>query len=193
MNKSTVVGVTLAVFGLGGLAFGAWQVQQDTDPVESGPQFAEVVAVQSVTRSVETPREVCEDVVVHQQAQAPSRDPNRIAGTAAGAVVGGLLGNQVGGGSGKTLATVAGVVGGGLAGREVQGRIEANQAPQTYATTQRQCHTVMDSSEETIGYDVTWRHGEMTDVARLDHRPQGNRVLLEEGQPRWDLPLANDG
>ncbi|EWH00706.1 glycine zipper 2TM domain-containing protein [Halomonas sp. BC04] len=192
MNKSTVVGTTLAVFGLGGLAFGAWQVQQP--PVESGPQFGEIVGMERVTRSVETPREVCEDIVVSQAApQQPSRDPNRIAGTAAGAVVGGLLGNQVGGGSGKTLATVAGVVGGGLAGREVQGRIEANQAPETYTTTQRQCHTVMDSSEETVGYDVTWRHGEMTDVSRLDHRPEGNRVLLEEGRPRWDLPMASDG
>ncbi|MCC5883515.1 MAG: glycine zipper 2TM domain-containing protein [Halomonas sp.] len=190
MNKSIVIGTTLSVLGLGGLAFGAWQVQQGADPVESGPQFAEVVGIQPVTRSVETPREVCEDVVVHQQAQAPSRDPHRIAGTAAGAVVGGLLGNQVGGGSGKTLATVAGAVGGGFAGREIQGRVEANQT-HTYATTQRQCHTVMDSSEETIGFDVTWRHGEQTDVARLDHRPQGNRVLLEEGRPRWDLPLAS--
>ncbi|NIC04553.1 glycine zipper 2TM domain-containing protein [Billgrantia bachuensis] len=188
MNKSIVIGTTLSVLGLGGLGFGAWQVQQV--PSESEPQFAEVVAVQPVTRSVETPREVCEDVVVQQQTQAPSRDPHRIAGTAAGAVVGGLLGNQVGGGSGKTLATVAGAVGGGFAGREIQGRIEANQT-QTYATTQRQCHTVMDSSEETVGYDVTWRHGETTQVSRLDHQPQGNRVLLEEGQPRWDLPLAS--
>lgn len=188
MDKSIVIGTTLSVLGLGGLAFGAWQVQQESTP--SGPQFGEVVAVQPVTRSVETPREVCEDVVVQQQAQAPSRDPHRIAGAAAGAVVGGLLGNQVGGGSGKKLATVAGAVGGGLAGREVQGRIENNQT-QTYATTQRQCHTVMDTGEETIGYDVTWRYGETTDVARLEQRPQGNRVLLEEGEPRWELPLAS--
>lgn len=187
MDKSIVIGTTLSVLGLGGLGYGAWQVQQA--PRESGPQFAEVVAVQPVTQSVETPREVCQDVVVQQQATAPSRDPNRIAGTAAGAVVGGLLGNQVGGGSGKTLATVAGVVGGGFAGREIQERIEANQT-RTYTTTQRQCHTVTDTSEETVGYDVTWRYGETTDVTRLEHRPQGNRVLLEEGRPRWDLPLT---
>src|SRR5690606_13237977 len=39
-------------------------------------------------------------------------------GVVGGAVVGGLLGNQVGGGSGRTLATVAGAVGGGYAGNE---------------------------------------------------------------------------
>ncbi|MCE9664458.1 glycine zipper 2TM domain-containing protein [Halomonas sp. M5N1S17] len=192
MNKSTVVGVTLAVFGLGGLAFGAWQVQQP--PEESGPQYADIVGTERVTRSVETPREVCEDVVVSQAApQQPSRDPNRIAGTAAGAVVGGLLGNQVGGGSGKTLATVAGVVGGGLAGREVQGRIEANQAPQTYTTTQRQCHTVMDSHQETLGYDVTWRYGDVVQTSRVETSPQGDRVLIEDGRPRWESQITNEG
>ena len=43
-------------------------------------------------------------------------------GAAVGAVAGGLLGNQIGGGSGKKIATVAGVVGGGLAGHEVEKR-----------------------------------------------------------------------
>lgn len=42
------------------------------------------------------------------------------AGVVGGAVVGGLLGNQVGGGTGKTLATVGGAVAGGYVGNEVQ-------------------------------------------------------------------------
>lgn len=46
-------------------------------------------------------------------------------GAAVGAVAGGLLGNQIGGGSGKTIATVAGVVGGGLAGNEIEKRRNA--------------------------------------------------------------------
>lgn len=41
-------------------------------------------------------------------------------GVVGGAVVGGLLGNQIGGGSGRTLATVAGAVGGGYAGNEIE-------------------------------------------------------------------------
>ncbi|WP_346301837.1 glycine zipper 2TM domain-containing protein [Halomonas sp. BM-2019] len=112
MSKSIIVGSTLAVLGLGGLAFGAWQVQQQGP--EQGPAYAEIVGVEALTRSVETPREVCEEVVVQAAPQAPaqgqagSRDPHRVVGTAAGAIVGGLLGNQVGGGSGKKLATVAG-------------------------------------------------------------------------------------
>jgi outer membrane lipoprotein SlyB len=43
-------------------------------------------------------------------------------GVVGGAVVGGLLGNQVGGGTGRTLATIAGAVGGGYAGNEVEKR-----------------------------------------------------------------------
>ena len=43
-------------------------------------------------------------------------------GVVGGAVLGGILGNQVGGGTGRTLATVAGAVGGGYAGNEVEKR-----------------------------------------------------------------------
>jgi uncharacterized protein YcfJ len=36
-----------------------------------------------------------------------------------GAVVGGVLGNQVGQGSGKTVATILGALGGGYLGNEI--------------------------------------------------------------------------
>ena len=48
--------------------------------------------------------------------------PNSPVGMGLGAVVGGLLGSQVGGGTGRTLATIAGVVGGGYLGNEVARR-----------------------------------------------------------------------
>lgn len=53
---------------------------------------------------------------IRQQAQ-----PSGV-GMVAGAVLGGILGNQVGGGSGRKIATVAGAVGGGYAGNEVEKR-----------------------------------------------------------------------
>jgi len=43
-------------------------------------------------------------------------------GAILGAVAGGLLGNQVGGGTGRDIATVAGAIGGGFAGNEIQNR-----------------------------------------------------------------------
>jgi outer membrane lipoprotein SlyB len=62
-------------------------------------------------------RVVCSDVEVRRA----DSDPNRIGGTAAGAVIGGLVGRQVGGGSGRDIATVGGAVAGGVIGRNVQG------------------------------------------------------------------------
>lgn len=41
-------------------------------------------------------------------------------GAIAGGVLGALVGNQLGGGSGKSLATVAGAIGGGMAGNTVE-------------------------------------------------------------------------
>jgi outer membrane lipoprotein SlyB len=58
-----------------------------------------------------------ESVVPVQSQASPSG-----VGVVGGAVVGGLLGNQVGGGTGRTLATIAGAVGGGYAGNEVEKR-----------------------------------------------------------------------
>jgi outer membrane lipoprotein SlyB len=53
------------------------------------------------------------------QVQADSRLGGAI-GTGGGAVIGGLLGNQVGGGSGRQLATAAGVIGGAVAGSKIE-------------------------------------------------------------------------
>ncbi len=48
-------------------------------------------------------------------------------GVVAGGLVGGILGHQVGGGSGKDLATIAGAVGGGYAGNEIEKRATSTQ------------------------------------------------------------------
>lgn len=181
MSKSIIIGSTLAVLGLGGMAFGAWQVQQQPE----GPQFADITAVTPVTQTVETPRQVCESVPVTRQAQ--TRDPHSILGTAAGAVIGGVVGNQIGGGNGRKIATVAGVLGGGYAGREIQRNIESGQ---TVTTTEQRCQTVTDTQQQTVGYDVVWHHDGITRTARLDSVPEGDRVLLEEGQPQWDVVVG---
>lgn len=47
-------------------------------------------------------------------------------GAAGGAVIGGLLGNQVGDGSGRTIATAAGAIGGAVLGNQVEGRLKAS-------------------------------------------------------------------
>lgn len=49
-------------------------------------------------------------------------------GAVAGGVVGGLLGHQVGGGTGKDLATIAGVAGGAYAGHQVEKKVKKSKS-----------------------------------------------------------------
>ena len=85
-------------------------VTQPMPPVAQAPAICEICGKVEGVRTIET-------------AAKPSG-----VGVVAGAVVGGLLGNQVGGGSGKTLATVAGAVGGGYAGNEIEKRTRKGTA-----------------------------------------------------------------
>lgn len=174
MNKSMMTGViagAVAVTAIGGVA-GYRALAQ--------PDFAEVLAVEPVTETRKTPREVCSDVVVNEQ--APVKDPNRIAGTAAGAIAGGLLGSQIGGGTGRTVATVAGAAAGGYAGNQIQ---KGMQEKDTVTRTETRCKTVYDSHTETIGYDVRYRLGEEEGQVRMEQRP-GARIPVKDGQLQLD-------
>ena len=65
----------------------------------------------------------------------------------AGGVVGGLLGNQVGGGTGKKIATVAGAAGGAYAGHQAEKHLKS--------TTRYDVTVKMDDgSLRTFSYDT---------------------------------------
>jgi outer membrane lipoprotein SlyB len=49
-------------------------------------------------------------------------------GAVGGAVVGGVAGNQIGHGTGKTVATVVGAVGGGFAGNEIEKYVKSSKS-----------------------------------------------------------------
>ena len=142
---------------------------------EASVQYAKVISVDPVRKTVNNPKQVCRDEVVTHT--APPKDQHQIAGTAIGAVVGGVLGNQVGGGKGKTLATVAGAVGGGYAGKKIQ---ENRQQGQVTTTTERRCETVANPSTRIVGYDVRYQYNGVTRTVRMDHDP-GDRVQVQEG------------
>ncbi|WP_339459665.1 glycine zipper 2TM domain-containing protein [Pseudomonas sp. EA_105y_Pfl2_R69] len=170
MNKSMLVGAVLGAVGV--TAGGAVA----TYSLIGGPEYAEVLAVKPVNETIKTPRQVCEDVTVTRQ--KPVKDQHQIAGTAIGAVVGGLLGNQVGGGTGKKIATVAGAVGGGYAGNKVQ---ENMQAGDTYTTTETRCDTVTDVSKKLVGYDVKYLLDGKEGQVRMASDP-GSRIPVKDGQ-----------
>lgn len=171
MNKSMMVGI-----GLGALVVTAGSAIATYSLVDFGPKYAEVLSVEPLKETISTPREVCKDVVVNHR--APVKDEHQIAGTVIGALAGGLLGNQVGGGSGKKIATVAGAAAGGYAGNKVQ---ENMQASDTYSTTETRCTTKTDKSERVVGYDVEYRLGEELGRVRMDHEP-GPRIPVKDGK-----------
>lgn len=171
MNKSMIAGVIV-----GALVATAVGAVAGYRMLHQGPDHAEVLAVEPVTEKIRTPREVCEDVAVTHQ--KPVKDQHQIVGTVAGAVLGGVLGHQIGGGTGQKIATIAGAAGGGYAGNKTQERM---QAKETYTTTERRCHTVTDTRDKLVGYDVRYRLGDKEDKVRMDHDP-GDRIAVKGGQ-----------
>lgn len=171
MNKSLLIGVVIgaaAAAGVGAVA--------GLKAMERSPQYAEVVQVTPLTRTIRTPRQDChEETLVRQR---PSRDSHHIFGTVAGAVVGGLLGHYVGGGTGRDIATAAGAAAGGYAGNRIENRMQRGN---TYTTSERKCATVYRRSVEQDGFEVRYRLGGKEGTVHMDHDP-GQRIPVENGQ-----------
>lgn len=171
MNRSLLIGLAAGT----AVAVGAGAVA-GLKVMKRGPQYADVVQVTPLTRTIRTPRHDCHDeTVVHQR---PARDSHQVVGTVAGAVVGGLLGHYVGGGTGRDLATAAGAAAGGYAGNRIENRVQRGNI---YTTTQRKCTTVYDRSVEQEGYEVRYRLGDKEGTVRMDHDP-GQHIPLVNGQ-----------
>ncbi|QKZ03285.1 MULTISPECIES: glycine zipper 2TM domain-containing protein [Pseudomonas] len=172
MNKSLLVGAVL-----GAVAVTAGGAVATYSLVKSGPEYADVLAVEPINQQIKTPRKECHDVAVtHRRAV---QDQHQVAGTVLGAVGGGLLGHMVGGGKGKTLATVAGAVGGGYAGNKVQ---EHMQNGDTYTTTESRCTTVNDVSDKTVGYNVKYELNGKVAQVRMDRDPGSKIPVDKQGQ-----------
>lgn len=169
MNKSLLIGLVLgAIVVTAGGAIAGLDLFK--------PKFAEVLAVEPVTKQIKTPREECREVAVTRQ--APVKDQKRVTGTVIGAVVGGVLGSQIGSGDGRKLATAAGAAAGGFAGNRVQ---RGMQERNTRTVTETRCKTVFDTSQKVIGYDVKYQLGKQTDTVRMDFDP-GERIPVQDGQ-----------
>lgn len=171
MDKSMLTGVLVgagAVTAVAGIA--GYQA------THRQPAYADVLNAQPMFQTVKTPRQVCRDLAVSHK--APVRDRDRIAGTAVGALFGGLLGNQIGAGSGRTLATIGGAAAGGYAGNRIQKNMQDSN---TETTRQTRCKTVYDSQQKVVAYRVTYRLGDKQDVVTMDYDP-GDRISVKDGK-----------
>jgi uncharacterized protein YcfJ len=179
MDKSLVTGLVIgAAVAAGAGALAGLKL------MNRGPEYAEVLKVTPVTRTIHTPRQECHDEQVTRQ--APVKDEHQVLGTIAGAVIGGVIGHQVGGGSGRDLATVAGAAGGGYAGNRIQKNLQDRD---TATTTEQKCATVYDSSEKITGYQVRYRLGGKEATLKMDHDP-GPRIPLRDGQLDLTAPAG---
>jgi uncharacterized protein YcfJ len=179
MDKSLVTGLVIgAAVAAGAGALAGLKL------MNRGPEYAEVLKVTPVTRTIHTPRQECHDEQVTRQ--APVKDEHQVLGTIAGAVIGGVIGHQVGGGSGRDLATVAGAAGGGYAGNRIQKNLQDRD---TATTTEQKCATVYDSSEKITGYQVRYRLGGKEATVKMDHDP-GPRIPLRDGQLDLTAPAG---
>ncbi len=105
-----------------------------------------------------------------------SQSNNNVPGAIAGALLGGILGHQVGGGSGKDLATVGGVIAGAALGSKING------GQQAATEDVRRCENVPNQKPQY--WDVTYN------FRGQDHRvqmttPPGQTVTVNaQGEPR---------
>lgn len=100
-------------------------------------------------------------------------------GTIVGAVIGGILGHQVGGGTGRDLATVGGVVAGGVVGNHV-GR---GQSKPGYSRDVQRCADV-PSRQRTDFWDVTYDFRGQEHHIQMTTPPGATITVNRQGEPR---------
>ena len=101
-----------------------------------------------------------------------------VGGAVLGAVVGGILGHQVGGGTGRDIATVGGAVAGGALGsRAGHGRQETTTQPVQH------CETVQAQTQPEY-WDVTYNFRGLEHKVQMTSRPGSTITVNSNGEPR---------
>ena len=171
MNKSLVTGLIIGVAVAAGAGAVASYKLRDKES-----DYAQVIKVTPLTKTISTPRQSCHDETVTHHVQP--KDSNQVIGTVAGAVLGGVIGHQIGGGSGRDIATVAGAAAGGYGGNRIEKHV---QDQNTTTTTEPKCETVYDKSEKQVGYSVRYRLGDQERTIKMNRDP-GDRIPVRDGQ-----------
>jgi uncharacterized protein YcfJ len=132
------------------------------------------VPVTSARAVVGPPEERC--WVDREQVAGARREPN-VGGAVAGALIGGILGHQVGGGTGKDLATAGGAVAGGVIGSRIGGN---DGAPTTRDV--RRCETT--ASTTPAYWDVTYIYRGQPHHVQMRNDPGRTILVNGNGEPR---------
>ena len=134
-------------------------------------------SVTSVRAVVGTPEQRC---WVEREQVAQAQSNVNVAGAIAGAVIGGILGHQVGGGTGKDLATAGGAVAGAAIGANV-GR--DGGGPQVQTQNVQRC-TNVPSQVRPDYWDVTYNFRGLDHRVQMTSAPGPTVTVNEQGEPR---------
>ena len=115
--------------------------------------------------------------VERTQVQAPQRRTN-VPGAVAGALIGGILGHQIGGGTGRDIATVGGVVAGAAVGSRVGGGSSSS-----YPQDVQRCDTVRGDGR-IDHWDVGYNFRGMSHQVQMAGDPGTTVSVNRYGEPR---------
>jgi uncharacterized protein YcfJ len=137
------------------------------------------VPVSAVREVVGPPNQRC--WIERQQVAepAPRNEPN-VGGALIGGLVGGILGHQVGGGTGKDLATIGGAVGGAVVGSNL-----ANQnagGTRVVGRDVQRCENVSNATP--AYYDVAYVYRGTEHHVQMSAPPGRTILVNERGEPR---------
>jgi len=113
-----------------------------------------------------------------EREQIPQAQGNaNVPAALAGALIGGILGHQVGGGSGKDIATVGGVIAGAALGAQV-----GRDGPAATQDVQR-CENVPGGAQPAF-WDVSYNFRGQDHRVQMTSAPGATIVVNEQGEPR---------
>ncbi len=129
--------------------------------------YGEVLEAQPIYRTNRYPtsEQVCWEEPVEYYERGRARSP---AGTLVGALIGGVVGSQIGSGGGRRAATAAGVLIGASAGHE-----SSRGSGYVRRGYEQRCSNEQrwESSQEVVGYDVTYRYLGQVYQTQTDRHP----------------------
>jgi uncharacterized protein YcfJ len=134
--------------------------------------------ITSVRAVVNAPTQRC--WVEREQVVQEQRSSVNVPGAIVGAVIGGILGHQVGGGSGRDVATAVGVVGGAAIG----GNVNRDNGGQQVVTQDVQRCTSVPSQAAPEYWDVTYNFRDIEHRVQMTTRPGASVMVNEQGEPR---------
>lgn len=128
-------------------------------------EVGQVMSRTALYQQVAVPRQTCSQTPVAVQ------NPTSGAGALMGAIAGGAVGNQIGGGSGRALATMAGVVGGAMMGDKIEN-------PGSQLQNQTTCTTQTVYENRLTGYNVVYEYAGKQYEVQLPQDP-GPTIQLQ--------------